>query len=436
MKNKSIFFFLFFAIPLFAGETMTPMFNGEDLTGWVNVNCAPETWTVEDGMIKCTGLPIGVLRTEKMYENFIMELDYKHMQEKGNAGVFIHSAPLPVTGKPFTKSHEIQILDGRYTENYTSDGDIFSIQGAFMVPNPIHPNGWMRSLPQERRANPVGEWNHYRIESRDGTVTLAVNGKVVTRAYDLNPRKGYICLEAEGSLIYFRDVKIMELPGTNPPQDVIAESDNGFVSLFTGLDLRGWKQVPGNKDHWIVKDGVIVYDGKSKAEGEDKHLWTEKSYGNFILMVDWRQPMEPFVDNVPVILPDGSTLKDEKGKEITIPVKDAGDSGIYIRGHSKNQINIWNWPVGSGEIWGYRTDQSIPPHIRRDATPIVNADNPIGKWNRFVITVIDETVSVELNGVTVIRNAHLPGMAKTGPIALQHHGDPIEFTNIYIKELN
>ncbi|MCX5637130.1 MAG: DUF1080 domain-containing protein, partial [Planctomycetota bacterium] len=104
-------------------------------------------------------------------------------------------------------------------------------------------------------------------------------------------------------------------------------------------------------------------------------------------------------------------------------------------GSSKSQVNIWNWPVGSGEFYGYRTDKSMPPEVRRSVTPILNADNPVGQWNRFEITVIDDYATIVLNGKTVIRKAKLPEMPKRGPIALQHHGDPIQFANIYIKEL-
>ncbi len=78
----------------------------------------------------------------------------------------------------------------------------------------------------------------------------------------------------------------------------------------------------------------------------------------------------------------------------------------------------------------------MPPEVRRGATPILNADNPVGQWNRFEITVIDDKVTVVLNGKTVIREARLPGLPERGPIALQHHGDHIQFANIYIKELN
>lgn len=408
------------------GEEFVPLFNARDLDGWVNVNCAPETWTVRDSMIICTGIPTGVLRTEKQYENYVLELEWRHMKKRGNAGLFIHSDPITALGQPFTRSIEIQIMDG-------NAGDMFSIHGATMTPDKPHPKGWVRSFPSEDRMNPTGQWNHYRVESRNGMATLAVNGKIVTSGYHLNPRKGYICLESEGSEIHFRNIRIRELPGTNPPADVVAQIDQGFHCLYNGLDLRGWKKTEGHEGHWQAKNWILDYDGKSEAQ--DKNLWTEKEFGNFILIVDWRLPDEAKIKNVPVVLPDGSEAADDNRKPLTAAVMDAGDSGIYLRGSSKNQVNIWNWPVGSGEIWGYRTDMNMSPEVRRDATPIINADNPVGRWNRFEITAIGEKVTVVLNGKTVIREAKLPGMPERGPIALQHHGDRVQFANIYIKEL-
>jgi hypothetical protein len=436
MKHLCIFSLLIALVLLRSAGTalqekdgFVPLFNGKDLAHWVNVNCAPETWTVRDQMIVCTGIPSGILRTEKQYENFILELEWRHMKKGGNAGLFIHSGALPVAGKPFTRSIECQIMDGNH-------GDVFAIQGASLTPDNADPKkGGVRSYPRFERSNPTGVWNHYRIECREGTISLAVNGQVVTTGYYLNPRKGYICLESEGSEIHFRNIRIRELPGTDPAQEVIASLDQGFHSLYNGLDLRGWRQVDGNEGHWRPENFRLAYDGLSSAEGEDKHLWTEKEYQNFILMVDWRQPRKPVPENVPVILPSGNQAKDADGEVVTISVLDAGDSGIYLRGTSKCQINIWNWPVGSGEIWGYRTDLTMSEEVRRAATPAFYADQPPGEWNRFIITMIDDKITVELNGKIVINEAHLPGLPSEGAIALQHHGDSIEFANIYIKEL-
>ena len=414
-------------LPTYAGkDEFVSLFNGKNLDGWINVNCAPETWSVRDGMIICTGIPTGVLRTERIYQNYILEMDWMHLHRGGNAGLFLHSDAITALGQPFTRSIEVQVMEGNH-------GDVFSIHGATLVPITPHPQGWDRALPTEKRAHPAGEWNHYRVESRDGMITLSVNGEVVTRAVNCSPRRGYICLESEGSEAHFRNIRIHELPGEMPPPENCSELDRGFHALYNGLDLRGWKQVKGNEGHWQAKDWILDYDGKSEAE--DKSLWTEKEYGDFILIADWRQPARPVEEKIPNILPDGSETQEPDGSPLLVTVKDAGDSGIYLRGDSKCQVNIWNWPIGSGEIWGYRTDDSQPPDVRRAATPILRADHPIGEWNRFIITMRGDRITVELNGKTVIREARLPGVPARGPIALQHHGDPIQFANLYIKEL-
>ncbi len=427
---------LFTAVPAShaADDHFVPLFNGRDLSGWVNVNCAPNTFSVRDGMIVSTGVPTGVMRTDRMYENFILELEWKHLHKGGNAGLFIFSDPVTAPGVPFTRAIEVQVLDGSDPQGlWTGHGDLFSIHGAKFVPDRPHPNGWERCLPSEHRAKPAGEWNHYRVESRDGRITLAVNGKVVSGGSRCNPRKGYICLESEGSEAHFRNLHIQELPSSNPPASETAEADQDFKSLYTGVDLSGWKVERGQEGHWQPKDWILDYDGKSEAK--DKNLWTEKEYGDFELIVDWRFTRKPETKSVPVILASGDYAIHDDGSRKMIGVPDAGDSGIYLRGTPKSQVNIWSWPIGSGEVWGYREDTNQPPAIRAAATPKVKADKPIGEWNRFKITMQGDRLNVVLNGRTVIENARLPGVPARGPIALQHHGDPIQFANLYIQEL-
>jgi hypothetical protein len=99
-------------------------------------------------------------------------------------------------------------------------------------------------------------------------------------------------------------------------------------------------------------------------------------------------------------------------------------------------VNIWCWPVGSGEVHGYRTDRAMPAEVRAGVTPSAAADAPIGQWNRFVITMKGDRLTVALNGHTVIENAKLPGVSAEGPIALQSHGSPIEFANLFIRALD
>lgn len=124
------------------------------------------------------------------------------------------------------------------------------------------------------------------------------------------------------------------------------------------------------------------------------------------------------------------------------------DSGILLRGTGKSQVNIWCWPIGSGEVYGYRMDRSMPPEVRAGVTPKTNADNDIGEWNRFEITMRGDRVWVKLNGKQVLENAQLPGISNQGRIGLQHHGGKdkegrwrsppalLQFRNIAIKELN
>ena len=183
------------------------MFNGKDLAGWVNVNCHPDTFFVKNGEIITTGNPTGFLRTEKQYENFVLEMDWMHVNTKevGNSGLFVWGDPLPAVGTGYTRGIEVQVLVNlEYRDKKTnaitatSHGDLFSIWGAKCVPDRPHPLGWERCLPNENRAKGGGEWNHYKVTANDGVIKLEVNGKEVSGVSKCNPRKGYLALESEG----------------------------------------------------------------------------------------------------------------------------------------------------------------------------------------------------------------------------------------------
>ena len=177
----------------------------------------------------------------------------------------------------------------------------------------------------------------------------------------------------------------------------LQESPAGFTPLFNGKDLAGWKVPAGDNGHWKVVDGVIDYDAQSEAL-KDKNLWTEKSYRDFTLRVDWRIKATPYRNkNARIVMPDGNDKLDENGKPILIDLPDS-DSGILLRGTGRAQVNIWCWPVGSGEFYGYRNDRKMPPEIRAAVTPKVNADKNIGEWNTFEITIRADRVTVVLNG--------------------------------------
>ena len=219
----------------------------------------------------------------------------------------------------------------------------------------------------------------------------------------------------------------------------------GFRSLFNGTDLSGWVIPEGDGGHWKVIDGVIDYDAMSQAPGA-KDLWTEEEFGDFELHMEWRFTDTPFVNHgVPLIRPDGTHQRNAQGEQIRISIPDS-DSGVYLRGTSKAQVNIWTWPIGSGEVYGYRMDGSMPPEVRAGVTPNKMADNHIGEWNKFEITMVGDVLNVTLNGHHIIVDAQLPGVPERGGLALQHHGHKvngewasspslIQFRNIYIKEL-
>lgn len=191
--------------------------------------------------------------------------------------------------------------------------------------------------------------------------------------------------------------------------------------LFNGRDLSGWTIPAGDNGHWKVVDGVIDYDAASEAAG-DKSLWTAQTYRDFVLRLEWRITSTPYVNpNVFLIRHDGTHKKDAEGRDIRIPVPDS-DSGIYLRGSTKAQVNIWGWPIGSGEVYGYRTDAKMPAAVRARVTPARHADRNIGEWNTFEITMRGSRLTVVLNGLTVISDAELPGVPAEGPIGLQHHG--------------
>ncbi|MGB0581040.1 MAG: 3-keto-disaccharide hydrolase, partial [Limisphaerales bacterium] len=203
----------------------------------------------------------------------------------------------------------------------------------------------------------------------------------------------------------------------------------GFKALFNGKDFTNWRVDPLDGGHWKIIDGVIDYDALSEApDRNNKNLWTTKEYGDFELLIDWKIKRTTGLYPMPIVLPDGSDKLDENGKVIKIPRPNA-DSGIYLRGEGKSQINIWCWPIGSGEVYGYRRDQKMPPEVRAGVTPKMNADKPVGEWNTFKITMKGDRLTVVLNGKKVIDNVELENyyhrdqpVYSEGPIHLQTHG--------------
>jgi hypothetical protein len=200
--------------------------------------------------------------------------------------------------------------------------------------------------------------------------------------------------------------------------------DYGFVNLFNGKDLTGWKALVGNpisrskmvdtalqnaqaiadakmKNDWIVKDGLLVFTG----HGEN--LATAKKYGDIEMYVDWK-------------------------------ITEKGDAGIYLRGTPQVQI----WDTSRREVGAQVGSGGLYNNQKHESKPLLVADNKIGEWNRFHIIMKGDNVTVYLNGVLVTDNIplenywdhNLPLFAKE-QIELQAHGTYVAYRNIYLREI-
>ncbi len=195
---------------------------------FTNVNCDPGTWTWADGLIKCTGSPVGVIRTKTTVTNLELVVEWRHLKSGGNSGVFLWATPESIKSLESGKGRlptgiEVQVLDHGYKEQYekssgkkadwfTTNGDVFPTGSTKMEPfPPVSPSG-ERSFPRKELSKGVGEWNHYYVRAINGEVRLWVNGEEVSGGRNCRPATGYLCLESEGAPIEFKNLRIRELP--------------------------------------------------------------------------------------------------------------------------------------------------------------------------------------------------------------------------------
>ena len=200
------------------GPGWVDLFNGRDLTGWIDVNTSPDTWKVRDGLLVCTGHPIGVMRSARQYENFLLHVEWRHMEEGGNSGVFAWSSARPGANR-LPDGVEIQMLELGWPKLNTRNGvvppiayvhgELFGVGGVKVIADNSRGE---RSMSVENRCKGKGEWNTYDVVAVDGTIKLSVNGKFVNGISRSSQKKGYLCLESEGAEIHFRNIRILELP--------------------------------------------------------------------------------------------------------------------------------------------------------------------------------------------------------------------------------
>lgn len=389
-------------------EGFTQLFNGKDLEGWCG---ATDAYKVENGVLSLPANNRGNLYTTKQYGDYILRFDFK-LEAGGNNGVGIRA---PLFGDAAYKGMEVQILDGndpKYKDlkDWQRHGSVYGIAAA----DPIQLK--------------IGEWNQEEIIVNGRNVKVTVNGQVINDVNldeaikdgfvsnvdhpGVHRNRGHIGFLGHKDPIEFRNIRIKNIANDAPPE--------GFTKLFNGENLDGWKGLVANpikrkemsqeelakeqekadqsmNDHWSVDNGILFFDGKGS------HLCTTKDYKNFEMYVDWA-------------IPPG------------------GDNGIYLRGSP--QVQIWDphyWPEGSGGLYNNQKSTS---------KPLVLADNPIGQWNTFYIKMVDDKVTVDLNGERVVDNQVLENYwDRKQPIfpieqlELQSHGSPAWWRNVYIKEL-
>ena len=344
-------------------DGFTPLFNGRDLTGWVNVNCAPETFTVRDGMIHCDGIPTGALRTERQYENFILELEWRHLVPGGNAGVFVWAGPLPAVGQPFLRAIEVQVLDHGYGKSdwFTTHGDVFPIHGSTM--KPFSPSRGDRSFPNESRSLGAPEWNYYRIVATNGVLRLSVNGQEVSGGSDCRWRRGYLALESEGGQVDWRHLRIQEFPSTGATGADSAPDAQPWRSLYDGRSLRGWVLPVASPGVWTNADWTLH---SAATTARDAILWSNELGDESEAFFDWRwekapaQRMPPLAVRIPG-RPEPITLAALPGVRLD------GWNRLHLRRRNGGlELELNGQPAGR---------QDLPPGpwtlgLRPDAVPI------------------------------------------------------------------
>lgn len=213
-QSKSIVF----GIEIELSQLTSGSKNKGNSINWINVNTSPDTWVRNKDVLICSGQPIGVMRSEKQYENFMLHIEWKHLEPGGNSGVFVWSNANPGENR-LPNGVEVQMLELDWVKLNTRDGvtppvayvhgELFGVGGVETIPD--NPRG-TRSKSIENRALGRGEWNTYDVSCIDGVVKLAVNGKFVNGLSHSSQKKGYLCLESEGAQIHFRNLRIIELP--------------------------------------------------------------------------------------------------------------------------------------------------------------------------------------------------------------------------------
>lgn len=204
-----------------ADDKFTPLFNGQDTTGWTFTLRPPadkpdskpdpkDTFSVKDGVLVCTGKPNGYIATAKEYENYVLRLKWRFPKDSkgGNSGVLLHC-----TGdeKVWPHSIEAQLKSGAAGDlwlNADKDNKLPKLETAADRKDAKNARHTFRIGKDDKIEKEFGEWNEYEITCKDGDITLVVNGKTVNEGKNGELKKGRIALQSEGVPIEFKDIEI------------------------------------------------------------------------------------------------------------------------------------------------------------------------------------------------------------------------------------
>jgi hypothetical protein len=378
-------------------QGFVPLFNGKDMTGWKTVG--EPRWSWVDGRLRgsaARGNNVGYLITEADYEDFELELEYR-LPVGANSGLFLRAVvDTAVFG---TGQMEVQLIDDE----------------GFPGQTPIQTTGSLYRV-FERKAVPAirrGDWNAVRVRLRQRHLEVWINGTQTVdanldtaaatdkaRVPGLTRRAGGIGLQrAQGPEIEFRNARIRKLA---------VPADQGFVPLFNGKDLTGWKTHPDARAKWAVESGYLT------ASGPVGHLFTERSdYENFIFRIEAR-------------------------------INDGGNGGQYFRaafgpGFPRGyeaQINATHRdPIKTGSL--YPGFDAAMTQGQRDRLIIKEAPHKANEWFTQEVTAVGNHMTIKVNGKTTVDYVDATNAYRKGHLVLQHHdvGSRLEVRKVEVKEL-
>lgn len=422
------------------------LFNGENLEGWSQKG-GEAKYTVEDGVIvgeTVSNTPNSFLTTNEMYDDFILELDYK-VDPSMNSGIQIRSNSRPEYQDGRVHGYQIEIDP---SERAYSGGIYDEGRRGWLVP--------LENNQKARQAFKQNEWNHVRVEAIGDTIKAWLNEVPTAFLVDDMTREGFIALqvhsisndEEPGKQIMWKNIQLqtdslekysrsMDLQPVNMQNSLTSgEQENGWKLLWDGETTEGWKGARLDsfpQQGWVIEDGILTVlasGGEESAAGGD--IVTEQLYGDFELKVDFK-----------ITEGANSGIK----YYVDTDINKGPGSSIGLEYQILDDDRHPDAKLGNHE--GSRTVASLYDLIQADPNKPIN---PVGEWNTAHIISKDNHVEHWLNGVKVLEYERGTkefrklvseskydkwpnfGELKEGRILLQDHGDRVSFKNIKIKQ--